>query len=207
MKNRTLILSIFLLISVNCTFLWMKLPDGWDFVFFSYEIMLFIILSIIFLIKLISIIRGKNVNKHQNIKTGILGLILLFACIFPTGIIRPNLYEADSIMTIYKEGTGKCLTIVSFKENGQFIENSNCVDFGVENKGTYKLRQDTFILYFESDSLNQPVTGFGTIQLTASENNGSIGKFYYLRKQSDTISIAFNIKTLDIRKIRKLTSN
>lgn len=178
MRSKSAIIAIFLLIAINTSFLWERLPSGWDFLLTMILGFIGLILIFVFLLKLGGLFIDKFNNRNNNISVIIIGLVLTLCFLFPLGIIRNTDFDPDYYLVANREGAANCQTTIILGIDKTFIERSVC--FGVDRElGTYEVRNDTVFLTFDDKSNFGSKETIGIIEWKENGKKGNYGFFNY----------------------------
>ena len=183
MKSKSVFFAFVLVIAVNTSFVWEKLPGGWDFMLTLVFALLGLILCLVFFLKLGGLFIDKFKNRNKNVSVIIIGTSLLICYLFPLGVIRSTDFDPDPYLIASREGAANCLTTIILGTDSTFIERSVC--FGVDTRqGTYEVKSDTVFFSFETESDPGMNEAIGIIEWNANGVSGNFGYLKYFKTDS-----------------------
>ena len=192
MRNKSILLASILFVAINTSFLWERLPSGWDFLLTLALAILYLTLLAVLLFKLIRSITQKFKNRLDTVSIIIIATVFIFCYFFPLGLIRSSDLDPESYMIANREGVANCNTTIKLGIDKTFIERSVC--FGVNRKtGTYVMRNDTVFLRFNKKSDNGASENFGVIEWSNEIEEGNYGYFNYFKSESNDKPIRLTI--------------
>lgn len=184
MKSKSVIFALILFIAINTSFLWERLPSGWDFLLTMIFAFIGLILIFVFILKLGGLIIDKFKNRNNNLSVIIIGSVLAFCFFLPLGFVRSTDLDPDYYLIASREGAANCQTTIILGIDSTFIERSIC--FGVDRKaGIYEIRNDSVILSFNDVSNFGSKEAIGIIELKEVGKDGNYGLFNYFKTISD----------------------
>lgn len=151
-KNAIIVFSISLLLLVNTSYFWVKLPVLFDASISFLLFLSFLILIVLFIKQLKKGFNEKFQFKKRNINIVVSLFVLVIIYLFPFGCINfEKIIYGEDILYIQYEGVANGTINLKFKNDNVFIEKS--IFFGIDyNQGKYKIKNDTIFLEFNKKS-------------------------------------------------------
>jgi hypothetical protein len=176
-KSKTLfVATLVLFILVNTTYYWEGILGAWMMPLTLLFIIVFLILSVCLIHRLFLVIKGTTRERSKVYITIITMIFWGLIFIKPFGIINFDKLNGKDLFVAARKGSASCGITFKLKERNKFILREVC--FGIAStNGTYKLKNDTIIVFDHLPSKNGPkafefgIIGTTTITLYKSKQD------------------------------------
>jgi hypothetical protein len=188
MKNKGLIIAtVIFFVVVNTSYFWESKFGIYAFPFFFLLVLVYLVLTILFLRQLLFSLKEKFKYRHRLYSIALLGLVLSLTLFFPGGLIDFDRFEGKDLLVAEREGSANCRTTLKLKDDNKFIESIVC--FGVEEiSGNYTVSGDTIL--FTNIALGRSVEEyyrFAVIKTANYQNKKILGNLERYKNFGDTV--------------------